>query len=138
VSAPPSAIWRLLQDPRAFERMLSAPHVDIQPGARGTMQGAEYHCHHGKDAETIFEVVGLREPNELTLYMYGRGPEAHGTYHIDPLADGRTRVEFDIRFADGVRGPQLLIARAVWGYFIRKGMKELRALAREQGAPAPA
>lgn len=136
VSAPPTALWELMKDPRAFERMLSAPHVDINAGARGTMQGAEYHCHHGKDAETIFEVVGMREPNELTLYMYGRGPEAYGTYHFDPLPDGRTHVEFDILFGPDVRGPKLLITRTMWGYFINKGMGELRKIVGERKAVA--
>lgn len=128
VDAPPAFLWELMKDPRAFERILSAPSVDIQPGARGTLQGAEYHCHHGKDAQTIFEVVGMREPNELTLYIYGRGPEAHGTYHFEPRTDGRTSVEFDIRFAPEVRGPKLFVTRAIWTYFIRKGMGELRKI----------
>lgn len=136
VAGTPALLWELMKDPRAFERILSAPHVDIQPGARGTLQGAEYHCHHGKDAETIFEVVGMREPNELTLYMYGRGPEAHGTYHFDPLPDGRTHVEFDIQFGPDVRGPKLLITRTMWGYFIGKGMKELGKITRER-SPRP-
>lgn len=136
VAAPPAVLWALMQDPRAFERMLSAPKVDIEAGARGTMHGAEYHCHHGKDAETIFEVVGLREPNELTLYMYGRGPEAYGTYHFDPLPDGRTHVEFDIEFAPSVRGPRLLVTRAFWTYFIRKGMGELQKIVSEREARA--
>ena len=136
VNAPPSALWTLMQDPRAFERILSAPHVDIQPGARGTMQGAEYHCHHGKDAETIFEVVGMREPNVLTLYMYGRGPEAYGTYHFDPLPDGRTHVEFDIQFGDDVRGVKRLIARTLWGYYIGKGMRQLGDIVRERSTVA--
>ena len=138
VSAAPSVLWQVMQDARAFERILSAPHVDIQTGARGTMHGAEYHCHHGKDAETIFEVVGMREPNELTLYMYGRGPEAHGTYHFDPLPDGRTHVEFDIKFEPSVRGPKLLIARTLWGYFIRKGMGQLSQIVKERSAAATA
>jgi class 3 adenylate cyclase len=138
VSAPPALLWQLMQDPRAFERILSAPHVDIQGGARGTLQGAEYHCHHGKDAETIFEVVGMREPNELTLYMYGRGPEAHGTYHFDPLPDGRTHVEFDIQFEPSVRGPKLLIARTLWTYFISKGMGQLAQIVKERAATATA
>lgn len=134
VDASPALLWDLMKDPRAFERILSAPSVDIKPGARGTLQGAEYHCHHGKDAETIFEVVGMREPNELTLYMYGRGPEAHGTYHFDPRPDGRTSVEFDIEFAPDVRGPKLLVTRALWTYFIRKGMGELRKIVAERMA----
>ena len=137
VADAPAALWKLMQDPRAFERMLSAPSVDIRPGARGTMQGAEYHCHHGKDAETIFEVVGMKEPNELTLYMYGRGPEAYGTYHFDPRPDGRTHVEFDIQFGPAVRGMNLLVARTIWGYFIRKGMKQIDALMRERRSPRP-
>jgi len=138
VSASPSLLWQVMQDARAFERILSAPHVDIQSGARGTLQGAEYHCHHGKDAETIFEVVGMREPNELTLYMYGRGPEAHGTYHFDPLPDGRTHVEFDIQFEPSVRGPKLLIARTLWTYFIKKGMGQLSSIVKERAAAATA
>lgn len=138
VDAPPALVWQLMKDPRAFERIISAPKVDMQPGARGTLHGAEYHCHHGKDAETIFEVVGLREPSELTLYMYGRGPEAYGTYHFDPADGGRTRVEFDIAFGREVRGPKLLITRALWTYFIRGGMGELRKIARERAVPASA
>lgn len=136
VRVSPATMWQLMQEPRAFERILSAPHVDIQPGARGTMHGAEYHCHHGKDAETVFEVVGMREPNELTFFMYGRGPEAYGTYHFDPLPDGRTRVEFDIQFGHELRGPKLLITRTMWGYFIGKGMKQLEAIVREREAAA--
>lgn len=132
VDTSPAVMWELMKDPRAFEQIVSAPHVEIQPGARGTMQGAEYHCHHGKGAETIFEVVGMREPNELTLYMHGRGPEAYGTYHFDPLPDGRTHVEFDIQFGPQVRGPRLLITRAMWGYFINKGMGELGRIIRER------
>ena len=138
VDAPPTLLWELMKDPRAFERILSAPKVDIQPGARGTLRDAEYHCHHGKGAETIFEVVGMREPNELTLHMYGRGPEAYGTYHFDPRADGSTDVEFDIVFAPQVRGAKRLIARALWTYFIRKGMSELRMIAAERTVPASA
>ncbi|HYK98946.1 MAG TPA: DUF2652 domain-containing protein [Candidatus Acidoferrales bacterium] len=134
VNASPSTMWALMQDPRAFERINSAPHVDIQPGARGTMQGAEYHCHHGKNAETIFEVIGLREPNELTIFMYGRGPEAYGTYHFDPLPDGRTHVEFDVRFADDVRGVKLLIARGMFNFYLAKGMKQIAPLLREREA----
>ena len=134
MNAPPAVLWALMQDPRAFERINSAPHVDIQPGARGTMQGAEYHCHHGKNAETIFEVIGLREPNELTIFMYGRGPEAYGTYHFDPLPDGRTHVEFDVRFADDVRGVKLLIARGMFGFYLTKGMKQFAPLLREREA----
>lgn len=134
VSAAPADVWALLKDPRAFARILSAPHVDLRPGARGSIHGAEYHCHHGKGAETIFEVVGAREPHELTLFMYGRGPEGHGTYHIAARPDGTTRVAFDVRFAPEVRGPQLLVVRALWSYFIWKGMRQLPTLLRERAA----
>lgn len=133
VTAAPSVVWELLKEARTFEQILAAPHVDLQPGARGTMQGAEYHCHHGKDAETVFEVVDLREPSVITLWIYGNGPEAHGTYHLDRLADGRTRVEFDIRFTDAT-GIRLLVTRALWSLFIFRGMRALRRLTRERSA----
>ncbi len=80
---------------------------------------------------------GVVHLGPLTLHMYGRGPEAHGTYHFDPLPDGRTHVEFDIQFGPEVRGPKLLITRAIWGYFITKGMGQLRQIVRER-VPATA
>ena len=133
VAAAPPVVWDLLKEARTFQQILAAPSVDLHAGARGTMQGAEYHCHHGKDAETVFEVVDLREPNLMTLWMYGNGPEAYGTYHFDRLDDGRTRVEFDIRFTDAT-GMRLLVTRALWSLFMFRGMRALRRLTRERSA----
>ena len=60
--------------------------------------------------------------------MSGSGPQAQGTYYIEPQPDGRTRVDFVIRFAT----PNVLerfIATNIWRYYLRKGMSRLRALA---------
>lgn len=129
IDASPERVFATFRDPKAFGRLMSAPNVTLEGGARGTMNGAAYHCHHGNGKQTIFEIVGLREPDEMTLSLYGNGPEAHGTFTLMPLDDGRaTDVRFHLRFADEVRGITLLIARTVWGFFIAKGFRALPRL----------
>jgi uncharacterized protein YndB with AHSA1/START domain len=135
VAAAPPLVWDLLREARTFERILAAPRVDLRGGARGTLQGAEYHCHHGKGAEIVFEVVDVREPDLMTLWIYGSGPEAYGTYHFERVAGGGTRVEYDIRFTEAT-GMRLLLTRAMWSVFLFRGMRELRRLTRERSTAA--
>ncbi len=135
VAAPPEAVWSLFADPKAFEQILMAPSVTIDRGARGSLSGAVYHCHHGDGRQTQFEVVGMREPNLLTMSMNGAGPAARGTYYIEPQPDGRTRVEFIVRF-ETTKLVQRFIAANVWRYYLRKGMRNLRRLGAERAAAA--
>ena len=137
VDAPPEIVWGCFTDPKKFEQIVTAPSVTMDRGARGTLNGAVYHCHHGNGRETIFEVVGMREPNLLTLAMSGAGPQAKGTYYIEPQSDGRTRVDFVVRF-DSPSFLQRLMAANIWRYYLRKGMGRLRALAAEGMAAATA
>ena len=63
---PPEPIWRLLTDPVARRQIMGVARVDFVGGARGSLVGAEYHCHHGHDAPTVFRVVRAEQPSELT------------------------------------------------------------------------
>lgn len=46
---------------------MEQPHVELKPGARGHLLGAEYHCHHGKDKVTVFRVIDAQEPDVMTV-----------------------------------------------------------------------
>lgn len=66
-SGPPERVWSLLTDPVARRRIMQVHRVDYVGGARGSIVGAEYHCHHGGDTPTVFRVVGAEQPSELTV-----------------------------------------------------------------------
>jgi uncharacterized protein DUF2652 len=70
-SAPPEEVWRIYTDPRLRARILDVPRVDLVPGAKGGLLGAEFHCRHGKDLEgkTVFRVTGCDVPDFMTMYM---------------------------------------------------------------------
>ena len=63
----PEQVWRLLTDAKMRRRIMDLPRVDFVAGARGTLVGAEYHCHHGGSEPTIFRVLEAHEPDELTI-----------------------------------------------------------------------
>lgn len=66
-AAPPERVWQLLTDPAARQRIMRVRRVDFVDGARGSLLGAEYHCHHGGDHATVFRVVNAERPSELTV-----------------------------------------------------------------------
>jgi class 3 adenylate cyclase len=88
-AAPPEQVWKILMDPNARKRILGVPRVDMVPGAKGTLLGAEFHCRHGKDLEgkTVFRVTGCEVPEFVTMYM--EFPMVGHAYRTDRLrADG--------------------------------------------------
>jgi len=84
-AAPPERVWRILMDPKARSRILGVPRVDMIPGAKGTLLGAEFHCRHGKDLEgkTVFRVTACEVPEFVTQYM--EIPIAGHAYRTDRL-----------------------------------------------------
>ncbi|MEK7862846.1 MAG: hypothetical protein AAB295_06225, partial [Chloroflexota bacterium] len=64
-------VWRVLMDPECRRRFLGVPRVDLVPGAKGTLLGAEYHCRHGKDLQerSVFRVTGYVMPEFVTMYI---------------------------------------------------------------------
>ena len=45
----PEEVFRHFTDPKLRQIWMGVPRVDFQPGARGSLVGAEYHCIHGRD-----------------------------------------------------------------------------------------
>lgn len=102
-AAPPEAVWHVMTDPAARQRIMQVKRVELQGGARGTLLGAEYHCHHGGDRPAVFRVVSAERPAELTLTfdfpLLGR---IHRTDRVRPEGD-RTRVDSAVHW-DEPRG----------------------------------
>ena len=63
----PEEVWHLLTDAKMRQRIMELPRVDFVGGARGSLVGAEYHCHHGAAEPTIFRVLEAHEPHEITM-----------------------------------------------------------------------
>ena len=86
-----SRVWRLLTDAHDRARWMHAEKVDVKGGARSTLLGAQYHCHHGADKPTVFRVLAYREPAELTEFCslppFG---DVYGTYRCLEQGDGQT------------------------------------------------
>ncbi|HET7701306.1 MAG TPA: DUF2652 domain-containing protein [Candidatus Limnocylindria bacterium] len=83
----PDRLWRVLMDPESQRRSLGVPRVDLVPGAKGTLLGAEYHCRHGKDLQgrSVFRVTGCAAPEFVTMYM--DFPLLGHIYRTDRLRD---------------------------------------------------
>ena len=92
-AASPDRVWRILMDPNARRRILGVPRVDLIPGAKGSLLGAEFHCRHGKDLEgkSVFRVTGCEVPDFVTMYM--DFPMVGHAYRTDRLrAEGNETV----------------------------------------------
>ncbi len=108
-AAPLADVWWMLTDPEAFRRWSQVQSVELRPGARGTLYGAEYHCRHGKRGEQllVFRVVGVDEPSELTMVArHPLGIDVYFTYRLTELEGGRTSLRI-LRYWEreaGLRG----------------------------------
>src|SRR5688572_4307218 len=82
---PPEQVWRILMDPQTRARYLGVQRVDLVPGAKGTLLGAEFHCRHGKDLEgkTVFRITACEVPEFATTYM--EFPMVGHAYRTDRL-----------------------------------------------------
>jgi len=91
LDAPPADVYAELVKPSTMQRVAGAPNITLKSGARGTLANAAYHCEHGANRKSIFEVIRDDPPRELTMWIYGDGPEAYATYTFEPLGADRTR-----------------------------------------------
>jgi uncharacterized protein YndB with AHSA1/START domain len=92
--APIDEMWRVLTDPAHRTKWMHAERVDYEGGARGSMLGAQYHCHHGAGAPTVFTVLAVEEPGSMTqVCAMPTGSELYGTFTLTPLGPRRSRLE---------------------------------------------
>ncbi len=92
IQLPIALAWRALIDPDLRRQWMSVRNVELKPGVRGTLLGGEFHCHHGKDAKTVFRVVGAEEPHEMTIEFFFLAP-VFNTTRLTEEGPDRTRVE---------------------------------------------
>jgi hypothetical protein len=112
-----------------MQRLAGTPNITLKSGARGTLANAAYHCEHGADRKTIFEVIRDNPPRELTLWMYGDGPEAYTTYTFEPVDADRTRLRLALRIANA-KGVRRFVTRLMFRFFFTRGLRQLRAIVR--------
>ena len=135
--------WWVISDPEARRRWMEQTHVDLKPGARGHMLGAEYHCHHGKNKVSIFRVIDAIEPSEITIETDWMATMMYGTNRVVEDA-GRVRIDSLMAFVPmpGLKGKisTALIAKGFpsrmkkWGETMQQLINERRA----SGAADPA
>lgn len=108
-AAPPDAVWWLLADATARQAWMGVPRVDFQPGARGTLTGAEFHCNHGPGAVSIFRVLSADAPRSLTQITSVEGVPIVTTFLLRPEAAEAAGLE------PGMEPGTRLVARTTWG-----------------------
>ena len=91
--ATPQALWKVLTDANDRQLWMGVPRLDFRPGARGSLLGGEYHCHHGNGEVVSFRVVALDEPRYLTLYSRFLGREVYMTHEIEKVDAEHYRLE---------------------------------------------
>ncbi len=134
VDAPPERVFSELIKPSSMKRLASAPNISLKSGARGTLANAAYHCEHGANRATIFEVVRVDPPRELTLWMYGDGPEAFVGYVFEPVGTGRTRVRLSLRVVNAA-GIKKLVTVLMCRYYFTRGLRLLPEIVRASREP---
>ena len=134
IDAPPAEVYAEIVRPSTMQRLAGAPNITLKNGARGTLANAAYHCEHGANRKTIFEVIRDDPPRELTMWVYGDGPEAYTTYDFEPLGTDRTRLRLSLRITNS-KGLRRFITRLVFRFFFTRGLRQLRAIVRASRAP---
>jgi class 3 adenylate cyclase len=134
LDAPPADVYAQLVKPSTMQRVAGTPNITLKSGARGTLANAAYHCEHGANRKTIFEVIRDDPPRELTMWMYGDGPEAYATYAFEPLGADRTRLRMSLRVANST-GLKRLTASLLFRFYFTRGLRQLRAIVRESREP---
>ncbi len=136
VPASVQRTWQLMTAKENAAVFFSARHVDVRPGAPGSLLGSEFHCHHGKEGHppSVMQVISAAEPHEISFHIRAEFGEAYQTIRLEPVDDGHTRVDMAQTWDAG--GLRSFIARLIVGpLYLRQ---ELRALERLCRAPAPA
>ena len=134
LDAPPADVYAELVKPSTMQRVAGAPKITLKGGARGTLANAAYHCEHGANKKVIFEVIRDDPPRELTMWMYGDGPEAYATYTFEPLGADRTRLGLSLRLANAT-GMKRLMTSLMFRFYFTRGLRQLRAIVRESREP---
>lgn len=135
--APVSSVWKLITDPADRQRWMGVPRIEYREGARGTLLGGEYHCHHGPAADEViaFRVIEVEEPRSLTLYSRFLGREVYLTYDVAESAPGRTRLAmrstWDSPDGEGPRDAMVL------GMLEQSAAQALPVMRELLGTPAP-
>ncbi len=134
IDAPPAEVYAEIVRPSTMQRLANAPNITLKSGARGTLANAAYHCEHGANRTSIFEVIRDDPPRELTLWMYGDGPEAYTTYNFEPLGADRTRLRLSLRIANAT-GVRRFVSRLIFRFYFTRGLRQLRAIVRASRGP---
>ncbi len=134
LDAPPADVYAELVRPSTMQRVAGAPNITLKSGARGTLANAAYHCEHGANRKSIFEVIRDDPPRELTMWMYGDGPEAYATYTFEPVDAERTRLRMSLRVANAT-GVKRVITSLMMRFYFTRGLRQLRAIVRESRKP---
>jgi hypothetical protein len=133
--APVATVWKLLADPELRTRWMQVERVDYEDGARGSMLGAQYHCHHGAGAPTVFTVIGVDEPQMLTqICPIPTGSDLYGTFVLTPIGRDRTRVDQYMYWdaGPGMRGRlQSLGTKMFMSRFAKRYIAGMRKLVEE-------
>jgi len=130
IGAPPAEVYAEIARPATLQRLAGAPNLAIKGGARGTLANAAYHCEHGANKRTIFEVIRADAPREISLWIYGESPETYATFTLEPLGADRTRVQLCLRLANA-RGVKKLVTALVFRYYFTRGLRLLPGIVRE-------
>ncbi|HEV8228779.1 MAG TPA: DUF2652 domain-containing protein [Candidatus Limnocylindria bacterium] len=134
IDASPDRVFNEMVRPSTMQRLAGAPNIELKGGARGTLANAAYHCQHGKGKTSIFEVVGVDAPRELTLWMYGDGPGAYATYEFAPVGADRTRIRMSLR-VENASGLGRLIAKVMFRFYFTRGLRLLREIVHASREP---
>jgi class 3 adenylate cyclase len=134
LDAPPADAYAELVRPSTMQRVAGAPKITLKSGARGTLANAAYHCEHGANRKTIFEVIRDDPSHELTMWVYGDGPEAYATYTFEPLGADRTRLGLSLRVANAT-GLKHVITSVIFRFYFMRGLRQLRAIVRASREP---
>lgn len=102
VPAPISTVWKVITTPDLRAYWMGQPRVTVRPGARGTIQGAEYHCHHGRNSVSVFRVVNAIEGREFSENQgsFMGLEEMFCSIYLDELEPGKTRVRIAVTWAE--------------------------------------
>ncbi|OGO67805.1 MAG: hypothetical protein A3H36_09500 [Chloroflexi bacterium RIFCSPLOWO2_02_FULL_71_16] len=115
-NAPTERLWALLTDPAVRARWMGPDvrRVDRLPGARRTLVGSEYHCHHGQDELAVFRIMEARRPAQMTAVINVEGMLVWNTTTLEDLPEGRTKLVSRYHFGEGL--PEEVLAMGKKGF----------------------
>jgi uncharacterized protein YndB with AHSA1/START domain len=102
----PEEVFHYFTDPKLRQIWMGVPRVDYQPGARGSLVGAEYHCIHGPNQTTVFRVLGCNAPTEITMQIgFPFVGTVRRTDRVEAEGPATTRVDTAISWqTSGIKG----------------------------------